>query len=256
MQRLERHWRWRITAAIENLSIEGVSITRTGGGGNTGALVGDALDAAISNCSVTDLDADDDIVIDSNSSNAVSIGGLVGTGDGLQITQSSAERLTISQLNHVGSTNLYIGGLIGRLFSNCGMENCDSMLQREAQMTETYSAYLRINVEDANPTNLYTGGLAGGIGSIGTFRDNYSYGNTLRVSINSTNAGLVGGIIGGISPTVMGTGGRGPNIVISNTYALGTVLDVKSGNTFGGLIGTFSYWYRFRCCNPKFLCGI
>ena len=110
---------------VKNLKFENINIKSTNGTGvyelvessttynpsRLGVLAAEVREGSVVNCSVTDSDADVDVLFENSSSSGVTVGGLIGYGLGLDIEDSFSEGLRIK----VVASNAwpYVGGLVG-----------------------------------------------------------------------------------------------------------------------------------------------
>ena len=214
-----------VSGAVTHIAVNGYKVFVGGIAGRAEGNV-DGCSATV-NLTVTDAEAE------------TYAGGIVGY---LSFESSSSSPLTLTasgtaNVSGEGYT-VYIGGLVGYIYSNINLSNCHT----EMQITVTGGGYT------------YAGGLVGR-GGYDTITDSYATGNVTAVSSSyySYAGGLVGDCHGTITDSYAtgnvsasgsssayagGLVGRSDYVTITDSYATGNVSASGSSNSYaGGLIG-------------------
>lgn len=277
-----------VTGCVKNLTIENCSITATASGtygsvycGGLSAVMKD--DAQIINCSVTGSittsstysslvggiigntsggtvstikiikDCSTDLTLNvtakaSSGSGTISTGGLVGSGDSMEIHNcNSAGTIQV----YADKTN-YVGGILGKIYNDkLVMDWCSNNSQ--------------INVSDgtgsSNSSTYYVGGLVGQANITSstpteltmTISNSYNSGNVYSKAGYSSSGNYIGGIAGqastayGIS-SLEGWLYNGEGNII-NCYNVGSITGEgsASNNNIGGIIGS-NYKFNIISC--------
>ena len=244
---------------FENVSIKSTNGSGINGGDNTtknynpsriGVLAGEVREGHVVNCSVTDSDADVDVLFENSSSSGVVVGGLIGYGLGLSLEDSSSQDLHIKVISSTTTQKLDVGGLVGHqgpcLHHTTNSLDCSigSTSNTVGNIKRSYTAYQNIDLNlTVNNYSTSVGGLIGRMGfddnNIFQITDSYSWENSL-VSSGSSDVSF-GGLVGEWSRIFFGSGSKaaeiyGGNLTIINSYAFGGNVFVQKGR-LGGLFG-------------------
>lgn len=210
-------WGYTKEATIKDLTIKGASIK---GKDNVGVLSGQSDYTTFSNCVI-------DGIVDGNDY----IGGSIGKGSGLKVTDISST-ITVSGYNNVG-------GIVG--YCDCFWSNSNAI----------WSTISNCHVYSNSISGLdHVGGLCG---------DNNNFGgsvNTCIIYANITGHNYVGGVCGTYNSSldkcgfygdingdsyVGGVCGHYSYSTLSNSYAVGNIY--ASGDNVGGIIGETDDYY-------------
>lgn len=191
-------WNNSMTSSLDNIHLDNITITTVSPSPyHIGGLIGNGSYVNITNCSANDL------TITANSNlTKVYIGGLVGYSSKGNISNSFVNNVTIEATNVVTPTT-YIGGIVG--------------LQNHSNVSYTYSTgNIKSNIGSV-------GGIVGTATGVGFTRYNYSLVNI------SGSANQVGGIVGAQASST---------IYINNNISFGNVYTSSETTSIGRIVGS------------------
>ncbi len=130
--------------------------------------------------------------------------------------------ISLSNICTNSYASLYVGGIVGEAYSECGLTNCESNV--DINIIQTAGTSINVNC----------GGIVGGLydsGNSSLLTQSYSKGN-INVSLNNSNRAYVGGIAGivGASNAILDQVASEANIVIESGDLTG----------IGGIVGQIS----------------